>query len=94
MLASELPVALITDVPVRVSFLDVLTEEIVADRRQHRVDAFVLQLEGLVAGLADDVRVVALAAAHLVDAGLAIEPIGRSVADQDVCKRVASAVDR
>ena len=63
--------------------LDIGAER-VADRRLHRVGAFAERLGHHVAGVVDDVGVVAGAAAHRVGAGAAVERVVAAVAGDDV----------
>ena len=62
-------------------------------RRLHRVGALVGALGHHVAGVVDDVGVVAGAADHGVGAGAAVERVVAGVAGDGVGERVAGAVD-
>ena len=50
-------------------------------------------LDDDVAGIVDDIGVVAETAVHRVRAAAAIEPVGAAIADEDVAEAVAGAVD-
>ena len=96
MLASALPVPSMAPVPVRVRFSTSAARACEIDRRLDRVDAgaAVGDLVDDVAGIVDDVGVVAGAADQRVGAGAAVEDVGGGVAGDDVGQRVAGAVDR
>ena len=72
--------------------LDVGAER-VADRRLHGVGALADEFRRHVAGIVDDVGVVAGAAHHGVGAGAAIEGVVAAVAGEDVGVAVAGAVE-
>ena len=100
-LARLLPVPLMLAVPVRVRF-STLAPERVGDRRLHRVGAFADGFRHHIAGVVDDVGVVAGAADHGVGARAAVERVvadaagehvDAAVAGDDVVEVVAGAVD-
>jgi hypothetical protein len=72
--------------------LDIGAER-VAERALDRVGALVRELAHRVAGVVDDIGVVAGAARHRVGPGAAVEPVRPAVAGERVVERVASAVD-
>ena len=61
-------------------------------RREHRIDAFAGVLDHGIAGIVDEVRVVAGAAEHRVGAGVAVEKIVAGVAGERVGVGVAVAL--
>ena len=71
-----------------------LGAERVGQCRLDGVGAAAGELGRHVAGVVDDVGVVAVAAGHRVGAGAAVEPVVGGVAGEDVGERVAGAVDR
>src|SRR5262249_26109184 len=62
-------------------------------RALDQVDTFAGGFEDKVAGLIDDVSVVALAAAHVVGAGAAVDHVGSVIAEEIVVERIAGDVE-
>ena len=106
-LASWLPVPAMSALPVSVRFSIaplawIGVGEAEGDRRLDRVDAVAAVLIGDVAGIVDDVEIVAGAAAHVVRTQAAIddvvaaeagEEVGAGIAGEEVGEVVAGAVD-
>ena len=85
---------LIAALPVRVRFSTLVPSEKLTALVDPVGAAGGAGLDHLVAGIVDDIGVVADAAAHGVGADAAVEDIGAVIAGKDVGKAVAGAVDR
>ena len=92
MLASALPVPLMLALPVRVRFSTLAPSVKLIDDCTVSVPALSASVDH-VAGVVDDIGVVAGAADHGVGAGAAVERVVAAVAGDDVGERIAGAVD-